>query len=72
VRSSGAPADSNSPASRALAEGARMYDKAATTLAVMSPGACGQVGGSQPHTNLQPYLPLKWIIAYEGLYPTEA
>ncbi len=69
VRSSGAAADSSSPAGRALAENVRIYDKAATSLAAMSPAACGAAGGGQQHNNMQPYLPLKWIIATEGIYP---
>jgi microcystin-dependent protein len=28
------------------------------------------VGGSQPHSNLQPYLTLNFIIALEGIFPT--
>ena len=27
-------------------------------------------GGSQPHTNIQPYLALNYIIALEGIYPS--
>jgi microcystin-dependent protein len=27
-------------------------------------------GGNQPHTNVQPYLTLQWIIALEGIYPS--
>ncbi|MCB0641578.1 MAG: phage tail protein [Phaeodactylibacter sp.] len=26
-------------------------------------------GGSQPHTNMQPYLPLNFVIALQGIYP---
>ncbi len=72
VRSSGAAADSSTPTGRALAENVRIYDKAATTLAAMSPATCAAAGGGQPHVNMQPYLPLKWIIAIEGLYPQPA
>ena len=35
----------------------------------MAPGAIGPVGGSQPHSNLQPYLGLNFIISLFGLYP---
>lgn len=28
------------------------------------------VGGSQPHSNLQPYLAMNYIIALEGIYPS--
>lgn len=31
--------------------------------------ALGQTGGSQPHNNMQPYLPLQFIICNYGEYP---
>jgi microcystin-dependent protein len=34
-----------------------------------SPQAIGPVGGSQPHTNLQPYLCVNFIISLFGLFP---
>jgi microcystin-dependent protein len=30
----------------------------------------GSTGGSQPHTNFQPYLCLNFIISLFGLYPS--
>jgi microcystin-dependent protein len=30
------------------------------------------VGGSQPHSNLQPYLTLTYIIAWAGIYPSQS
>lgn len=32
--------------------------------------ATSTVGGGQPHTNVQPYLTLNYIIALEGIYPS--
>lgn len=32
--------------------------------------AIGPVGGSQPHSNLQPYLALNFIISLFGIFPT--
>ena len=29
------------------------------------------VGGSQPHTNVQPYLVLNFIIALQGAFPSQ-
>lgn len=37
----------------------------------MSPQALAPTGGSQPHTNLQPYLCLNFIIALVGLFPSQ-
>ena len=38
--------------------------------AVMSPQAVGNVGGSQPHTNMMPYLVLNFCIALIGIFPS--
>ena len=35
----------------------------------VSPQAISPVGGSQPHTNFQPYLCIDFIISLFGLYP---
>ncbi len=35
-----------------------------------SPQAIAPVGGSQPHTNFQPYLCINFIISLFGLYPS--
>ena len=40
-----------------------------TANATMLPTMIGQAGGSQPHSNMQPYLVINWIIALEGIYP---
>jgi len=36
----------------------------------MNPGTIANVGGSQPHNNLQPYLVLNFIIALSGIFPS--
>lgn len=35
----------------------------------MAPNAITSVGGSQPHTNMQPYLGLNFIISLFGIFP---
>ncbi len=40
-----------------------------TPAAQMAPNAVAPVGGSQPHTNLQPYLCVNFIISLFGLFP---
>ena len=37
----------------------------------LSPNAMGLTGGSQPHTNLQPYLAINFIISLFGIFPTQ-
>lgn len=39
--------------------------------AVMNPQAVSNVGGSQPHTNQMPYLVLNFIIALQGIFPSQ-
>ena len=36
----------------------------------LSPSAVGSVGGSQPHTNFQPYLCINFIISLFGIFPS--
>ncbi len=36
----------------------------------MNPNAIAPVGGSQPHTNLQPYLCISYIISLFGIFPS--
>ena len=35
-----------------------------------NPGAIGPAGGSQPHTNFQPYLCVSFIISLYGIFPS--
>ncbi len=37
----------------------------------MSPGAITSQGGSQPHDNMMPFLTVSFIIATEGIYPSQ-
>jgi microcystin-dependent protein len=37
----------------------------------LSPQAISGVGGSQPHTNLQPYLCINYIISLFGIFPSQ-
>jgi len=38
---------------------------------VMLPQALGSTGGSQPHNNMAPYLVLNFIIALQGIFPSQ-
>jgi microcystin-dependent protein len=46
---------------------AKLYGPAANTT--MAPGALATAGGSTPHNNMQPFLPMRFIICTEGIYP---
>lgn len=42
----------------------------ANNLQAMSPGAILNVGGSQAHLNMQPFLVLSFCIALQGIFPS--
>lgn len=41
------------------------------SLTTLNPLTVGSVGGSQPHTNMQPYLVLNFCIALQGIFPSQ-
>ena len=41
-----------------------------SNLVGMSPQAVGNVGGSQAHLNMQPFLTLNFCIALQGIFPS--
>ncbi len=43
-----------------------------TSLAAMNAGTLAQVGGSQAHSNLQPFLVLNFSIALQGIFPSQS
>ncbi len=65
--------DANSPAGNLLAEtpgGVKPYIEGAPSTN-MSASAIAPVGGSQPHTNFQPYLCINFIISLFGIFPSQ-
>lgn len=52
--------------------GAAPYLAPDSNLVSLSSSAVGNFGGSQSHTNMQPYLALNYIIALVGLYPSRS
>jgi len=53
----------------AKSAGANLYG-AATNLQAMLPAAIANVGGSQAHLNMQPFLTLSFCIALQGIFPS--
>jgi microcystin-dependent protein len=49
--------------------GSQMYGPAAN-LVSMAPQCVGNVGGSQAHLNMQPFLTLSFCIALQGIFPS--
>jgi microcystin-dependent protein len=64
-------ANSPNPESNVVARSGQvnMFINSAPTVA-MSAQSVTPVGGSQPHTNFQPYLCVNYIISLFGLYPS--
>jgi microcystin-dependent protein len=50
------------------APGAELYNNAPDNT--MNPGIVANVGGSQAHQNMSPYLVLTFIIALQGIFPS--
>lgn len=69
---SGGVANVRDPANNVLAKAAgTVYtSNPGRGLAVMSPQSIGSTGGSQPHTNFQPYLCVDFIISLFGIFPS--
>lgn len=69
VTASNAIADNPDPVGRFWASGGQtIYSNAIDTA--MAPQASNNIGGSQPHTNMQPYLVLNFIINLQGVFPS--
>jgi microcystin-dependent protein len=65
-----AVANQSSPANNVLAQStaADLYIED-TATAALAASAVGLTGGSQPHTNYQPYLCIDYIISLFGIFP---
>lgn len=71
VRSIDTPAEGESPGGQYLAEADfDAYSSLSTTPANLNPSAVTSAGGSQPHTNLAPYVCVHFIIALFGIFPS--
>jgi microcystin-dependent protein len=58
------------PVSAYLAPTASMYG-APSALTSLQPTSLANVGGSQPHLNMQPFLVLSFCIALQGIFPSQ-
>jgi microcystin-dependent protein len=68
---SAGPGSANNPGGNVTGESAavKVYVSEAPT-ANLNPAAVATVGGSQPHTNFQPYLCVDFIISLFGIFPS--
>jgi microcystin-dependent protein len=50
---------------------ANPYGNPVAPLVAMSPTAVANMGGSQAHLNMQPFLVLNFSIALQGIFPSQ-
>jgi len=62
---------SASPLNSIPCQGVQVYATEAPVEA-MAASSVSNVGSSLPHTNLQPFLALNWIISMYGIYPSQS
>lgn len=62
----------NDPTSAYLANSApnNFYSSVPQGLVALHPETISNIGGSQPHNNMQPYLVISFCIALQGIFPT--
>jgi len=49
----------------------QQYQAPDANLTAMNPASIANVGGSQPHQNMQPFLVLNFSIALQGIFPSQ-
>ena len=62
--------DSDVPTGKLLGAANNVYTPAAN-LTPLQPATITNVGGSQPHANMQPYLTLTFCVALQGIFPAQ-
>lgn len=71
VNASGTEGNDNQPANNVLGLVAGRCYTDPLALTTLNPGTITSVGGSQPHNNMMPYLVLNFIIALQGIFPSQ-
>jgi microcystin-dependent protein len=73
ARASANDANTNIPDNTVLLAGSAPNDlyTGAAALTALTPSTITNVGGSQPHENRQPFLTLNYIIALQGIFPSQ-
>ena len=68
------PASTNTPTNAtvlAQSTASQLYGPADGNLTAMAPNAITNVGGSQAHMNMQPFLTISFCIALQGIFPSQ-
>jgi microcystin-dependent protein len=63
--------DTPVPTNTVLADTTKLIYGDAISLTTLNPISVTSVGGSQPHNNMMPYLTLNFIIALQGIFPSQ-
>lgn len=72
MQASSTAGDGPAPGGQLLAPGqaTQIYGALSGNLTSLLPGTIGNVGGSQAHNNMMPYLVLNFCIALQGIFPS--
>jgi microcystin-dependent protein len=70
VQASATPGDTLIPTSNVLSSAQGQLYGAPANLTSLLPGTITNVGGSQAHLNMQPFLTLSFCIALQGIFPS--
>jgi microcystin-dependent protein len=63
---------SSTPANTVVGQAAAKIYRAGVPTVTLNAASIGQTGGSQSHTNFQPYLCINFIISLFGIFPTQS
>jgi microcystin-dependent protein len=61
----------SSPSGNLTGQAAAKIYRAGNPTVTLNPGSMSSTGGSQPHTNFQPYLCVDFIISLFGIFPSQ-
>ena len=64
------PATASNPAGNLPAEAFKRFYVVPSTTTAMAAQSLSGVGGSQPHSNMQPYLCVSFVISLFGIFPS--
>jgi microcystin-dependent protein len=70
LNASGADGNGALPSDQVFAAAANVYANPGS-LTTLAPGTTTDVGGSQAHSNMQPFLTLSFCIALQGIFPSQ-
>lgn len=71
AQASSAAGNDPNPANNLPASPLNLTYRPQAGLAPMDPGSLASVGGSQAHLNSQPFLALTFVIALQGIFPSQ-